>query len=310
MIARTLRKLSITFLYRFKKEDYLLLFLNHFTLRLSGKYKRLLKTIKLRFSRGMSMITQQSLISSIQNSEPNTKLDSSQQTSTPQTVPTKDLQPKVLDLAALEAEAEKATLGQRVADAMATKVGSWGFLIGQTAVLTGWVGMNLTPGMPHWDQSPFILLNLVFSFASAYTAPIVLMSQNRQSDIDRKKTEYDHLVNRKASYDIELLHEKFDTLHSRQLAELTQIIQLQNQQIQDLKNSILPILNMQQQSSDNFTINTSEISILPSMNQCKGVKEIKVADAKTSLPIGKQGNQYSLYFPTEYPLSLENTIEN
>ena len=136
------------------------------------------------------------------------------------------------------------------------------------------------------------------------------MSQNRQSDIDRKKTEYDHLVNRKASYDIELLHEKFDTLHSRQLAELTQIIQLQNQQIQDLKNSILPILNMQQQSSDNFTINTSEISILPSMNQCKSVKEIKVADAKISLHIGKQGNQYSLYFPTKYPLSLENTIDN
>jgi hypothetical protein len=46
------------------------------------------------------------------------------------------------------------------------------------------------------------------------------------------------------------------------------------------------------------------------MNQRKGVKEIKVADAKISLPIGKQGNQYSLYFPTEYPLSLENTIDN
>jgi uncharacterized membrane protein len=49
-----------------------------------------------------------------------------------------------------------ATLGQRVADAMAARVGSWAFLIGQTTVLAGWVGCNLTPGMPHWDEQPFI----------------------------------------------------------------------------------------------------------------------------------------------------------
>lgn len=108
---------------------------------------------------------------------------------------------------------EKApTRGQRLADILATKVGSWPFLIGQTVILAGWVGSNLTPGLPHWDESPFILLNLVFSFASAYTAPIVLMSQNRQSDIDRQKAEFNHQVNLKAAYDLELLHEKIDTL--------------------------------------------------------------------------------------------------
>ena len=104
------------------------------------------------------------------------------------------------------AQEHQTTLGQRVADAMAAKVGSWGFLIGQTTVLTGWVTLNLMPGVPHWDESPFILLNLMFSFASAYTAPIVLMSQNRQSDMEREKAEYDHQVNLKAGYDIELLH--------------------------------------------------------------------------------------------------------
>ena len=107
------------------------------------------------------------------------------------------------------------TFGQKLADAMAAKVGSWGFLIGQTIVLTGWVGANTIPGMPHWDQSPFILLNLVFSFASAYTAPVVLMSQNRQSDEDREQAAQNHLVNLRTAESIELLHRKLDELQAR-----------------------------------------------------------------------------------------------
>ena len=139
----------------------------------------------------------------------------------------------------IEAEPEKLTLGQRVADAMANKVGSWGFLIGQTIVLTGWIGANLMPGIPHWDSSPFILLNLVFSFASAYTAPVVLMSQNRQSDEERKKADYDRQVNIQASQNIELLHKKLDTLHTQQLQEMTQIIKMQQQQIEQIKSMVV-----------------------------------------------------------------------
>lgn len=112
---------------------------------------------------------------------------------------------------------EKSTLGQRLADSMAAEVGSWRFLISQSAVLAGWVSLNMMPGVPHWDQSPFMMLNLVFSFASAYRAPIVLMSQNRQSDIDRKNDKLDHQVNIRAGQNIELLHEKLDNLHSQQL---------------------------------------------------------------------------------------------
>lgn len=118
------------------------------------------------------------------------------------------------------------TSGQRLADNLAAKVGSWPFLIGQTVVLAGWVGANLTPGIHHWDESPFILLNLVFSFASAYTAPIVLMSQNRQSDIDRQKAANDRQVNLKAARDVELLHEKIDRL-SRQLPDLLETLDRQ-----------------------------------------------------------------------------------
>ncbi|GAA6618412.1 DUF1003 domain-containing protein [Scytonema sp. NUACC26] len=130
---------------------------------------------------------------------------------------------------------QELTPGQRLADKLAAQVGSWGFLIGQSAILAGWVGVNSIPGLPHWDESPFMMLNLVFSFASAYTAPVVLMSQNRQSDTDRKNAEIDHQVNLRAGQNIELLHEKLDELHAQKLNELTQIIKEQQQALNEIK---------------------------------------------------------------------------
>lgn len=119
------------------------------------------------------------------------------------------------------------TFGQKLADKLAAKVGSWPFLIGQSTVLAGWVGCNLMPGMPHWDESPFIMLNLVFSFASAYTAPIVLMSQNRQSDEDREHAMQNYQVNVQTAENLQLLQTKMDEVYSQKLAELTQLIQQQ-----------------------------------------------------------------------------------
>ncbi|MUG93504.1 DUF1003 domain-containing protein [Scytonema sp. UIC 10036] len=130
---------------------------------------------------------------------------------------------------------QELTWGQRLADKLAAQVGSWGFLIGQSAVLAGWVGVNSIPGLPHWDESPFMMLNLVFSFASAYTAPVVLMSQNRQSDTDRRNAEIDHQVNLRAGQNIELLHEKLDEFHAQKLNELTQIIKEQQQAMNEIK---------------------------------------------------------------------------
>jgi len=135
---------------------------------------------------------------------------------------------------------EELTRGQKLADKLASHVGSWKFLICQSTILAGWVGVNLAPGLPHWDESPFIMLNLVFSFASAYTAPIVLMSQNRQSDTDRKNAEMDHQVNLRASQNIELLHQKLDELHNQRLDELTQIIKEQQKVINELKVALVP----------------------------------------------------------------------
>lgn len=130
---------------------------------------------------------------------------------------------------------DESTFGQRLADAMATKVGSWSFLTVQTGILGAWVTLNMMPGVPHWDQQPFILLNLVFSFASAYTAPIVLMSQNRQSEEDRKNALVDHQINRKAAYGIELLHEKIDALQEQHRLELAQLREQQQQHPKEVR---------------------------------------------------------------------------
>lgn len=122
---------------------------------------------------------------------------------------------------------QELTFGQKLADSMAAKVGSWIFLIGQTTILTGWVTANLIPGIPHWDEPPFILLNLFFSFASAYTAPIVLMSQNRQSDEDRQQATQNHQVNLQTAYNIELLQQKIDELNSQNRSQLLELIKQQ-----------------------------------------------------------------------------------
>jgi uncharacterized membrane protein len=74
--------------------------------------------------------------------------------------------------------------------------------------------MNITGYVQHWDPYPFILLNLFLSFQAAYTAPIILMSQNREAGMDRDKLEYYYKINLKQELEIELLHEKIDELLS------------------------------------------------------------------------------------------------
>lgn len=74
------------------------------------------------------------------------------------------------------------------------------------------------------DPYPFILLNLVLSFQAAYTAPIIMMSQNRQSEIDRRHAEHDYRINVKAELEIELLHNKIDALREQEILKLINII--------------------------------------------------------------------------------------
>ncbi|MBA8901697.1 MULTISPECIES: DUF1003 domain-containing protein [unclassified Phyllobacterium] len=107
------------------------------------------------------------------------------------------------------------TPGQRIADQVAATMGSWPFIIIQTVILFVWVVLNVTAYVQRWDPYPFILLNLALSFQAAYAAPFIMMSQNRQQDIDRRDAEDDYKINIKAELEIELLHEKMELLHQK-----------------------------------------------------------------------------------------------
>ena len=116
-----------------------------------------------------------------------------------------------------------APLGDRLADAVAATVGSWRFVALQSALLLAWIAANAFLGAG-WDPYPFILLNLLLSFQAAYTAPIIMMAQNRQSDVDRDRAVADYQVNLRAEAEIALLHEKLDLLREKQLVEMTEML--------------------------------------------------------------------------------------
>jgi uncharacterized membrane protein len=95
------------------------------------------------------------------------------------------------------------SFGNRASDAIAKWAGSWFFILSFVFVLVFWMILNVRGWIGSWDPYPFILLNLVLSCVAAIQAPIILMSQNRQTEKDRKKLEYDYSVNRKSERGIE-----------------------------------------------------------------------------------------------------------
>ncbi len=127
------------------------------------------------------------------------------------------------------------SLGERMADLVAGTVGSWRFVIVQSAVLLAWLTGNAIAGGNAWDPFPFILLNLLLSFQAAYTAPIIMMSQNRQADVDRDRAVADYAVNLRAESEIALLHEKIDLLREQQLAEMTDLLRRALDRIEQLE---------------------------------------------------------------------------
>lgn len=116
------------------------------------------------------------------------------------------------------------TAGQKIADTVASTMGSWRFIIIQTTILLFWIALNITAYIKHWDPYPFILLNLALSFQAAYAAPFIMMSQNRQQDIDRRAAETDYHINIKAELEIELLHQKLDQLRETEVQYLTKAV--------------------------------------------------------------------------------------
>jgi uncharacterized membrane protein len=129
---------------------------------------------------------------------------------------------------ALRDDGTAPTLGQRAADTVASFGGSWTFIAIFAVALIVWVALNsfILVRYDHdrvFDAYPYILLNLFLSMLAAIQAPIILMSQNRQAQRDRRNAEHDYEVNLKAELEIMLLHERLDLLREDQWAELLEI---------------------------------------------------------------------------------------
>lgn len=108
------------------------------------------------------------------------------------------------------------SLGERAADGLAERVGSWPFILIQSAAIVTWVTINVC--WQAWDQYPFILLNLMLSFQAAYTGPIVLMSQNRLAAEDRLVQRRDYEVDRRAEEEIREVIERLERIEKLLLA--------------------------------------------------------------------------------------------
>ena len=113
---------------------------------------------------------------------------------------------------------EKYTLGQRSADAIARFAGSWAFIFAFTGVLILWMVINTILASNAFDPYPFILLNLVLSCVAAIQAPLIMMSQNRQEEKDRRRAENDYKVNLKTEIMIEDLYDKVNAILAKQSA--------------------------------------------------------------------------------------------
>ncbi|HOY42169.1 MAG TPA: DUF1003 domain-containing protein [Chitinophagales bacterium] len=124
-----------------------------------------------------------------------------------------------------EEHIEISTVGQRLADSVASGMGSWRFIIIQTIIVVIWMSLNVVGFVQHWDAYPFILLNLLFSTQAAYAAPIIMMAQNRQSDRDRAQAQADYQTNLESKLEIEALQKQLNLIETEKLDKIIQQLQ-------------------------------------------------------------------------------------
>ena len=129
---------------------------------------------------------------------------------------------------ARDISATPVTFGDRVADRVATFGGSWRFIGLAVAAIFVWMTINIVGRQP-FDPYPYILLNLVLSCLAALQAPVIMMSQNRQSAHDRLDAQHDYEVNTKAEMEIVALHAKLDEIREQKWVELMKV---QEQQLE------------------------------------------------------------------------------
>jgi uncharacterized membrane protein len=141
-------------------------------------------------------------------------------------------------LCAADNEAHE-TLGNRISDKVAAFGGSWKFIILFGIIIVVWIVTNVTLlANTGFDPYPFILLNLILSCIAALQAPVIMMSQNRQEEKDRKRAENDYLINLKAEVEIRHLHKKLDLAMTEQFNHFYDIQQKQIELLEDLKKQI------------------------------------------------------------------------
>lgn len=129
---------------------------------------------------------------------------------------------------------EKITIGQKAADSIAKFAGSWAFIFSFTGALVLWMIVNVLLAAKAFDPYPFILLNLVLSCVAAIQAPLIMMSQNRQEEKDRRRAENDYKVNLKTEIMIEDIYDKVNAVLARQ-TELEKIIRAEAEADSDKK---------------------------------------------------------------------------
>lgn len=120
---------------------------------------------------------------------------------------------------------ESLNFGQRLADTVASGMGSWRFIIIQTLIVAAWMILNFVAYVYHWDPYPFILLNLLFSTQAAYAAPIIMMSQNRQNERDRAQAQADYETNIEAKKEIESLQIRLNNIEVEKLDKIIRMLE-------------------------------------------------------------------------------------
>lgn len=120
---------------------------------------------------------------------------------------------------------QRLTVGQKIADKITRVMGSWSFIIAQTIIIIVWIAVNLTAYINHWDPYPFILLNLLFSTQAAYSAPIIMMAQNRQNQRDRVQAKSDYETNRAAKREIEDLQKSLSRIENEKLNKILVLLE-------------------------------------------------------------------------------------
>lgn len=135
----------------------------------------------------------------------------------------------------IEDAGEENTIGQRLADKVASFGGSWTFILSFGTFLLVWIMINTLVLLTRpFDPYPFILLNLILSTIAALQAPVIMMSQNRQEEKDRDRARKDYMINLKSELEIRMLHEKLDHLIIHQQHELLEIQKVQIDMMNDI----------------------------------------------------------------------------